>query len=356
MRTEYDVVIAGSGPSGAAAAKGLINEGLNVLILEKKKLPRYKICSGIIFKKAQDITEKYFGKIPKSAYVTPELLKGVRFWTDDENYRDYPFSKGDSSAPNVWRSEYDFWLARNSGAELNDCCALIDFSDAGDCVLLKVHDVLNDNIIDIKCRYLVSAEGSKSIIRAALDPEFENGLNWFFAYQNYYEGSSSLDPDFYHGFLDPQYGEVYAWFSIKNNLQVFGTAAAICNKIRPFLLRYQRLLENKFDLKLGKLVRKSGCFGNDMCRDGKFYLGKQNVLLVGEAAGFLNAFGEGISCAMSSGLLAAEAISKGVKSNSNALELYTELSKRERKNTTASWRLGARLAGRELMPFRSEKK
>ena len=59
MKNEYDVVIAGSGPSGAAAAKGLVNEGLSVLVLEKKRLPRYKICSGIIFKKSLDITEKY---------------------------------------------------------------------------------------------------------------------------------------------------------------------------------------------------------------------------------------------------------------------------------------------------------
>ena len=128
-------------------------------------------------------------------------------------------------------------------------------------------------------------------------------------------------------------------------MQIFGTAAAKGNKISPFLLRYKKLLENKFDLKLGKLVRKAGCFGNNMCREGKFYLGKKNVLLVGEAAGFLNAFGEGISCALSSGLFAAEAISKGIKSNSNALEIYTELTKRERRNTTASW-LIRRKAGR----------
>ncbi|MCP4412866.1 MAG: hypothetical protein GY808_09925, partial [Gammaproteobacteria bacterium] len=292
---------------------------------------------------------------PESAYVTPELLKGIRFWSDDESYKDYPFGEGGSGAPNVWRSEYDFWLVKNSGAEIKDCCALTGFSDRGDFVLVKAHDALSDKAIDIKCKYLISAEGGKSVIRAGLDPEFENGLKWFFAYQNYYEGSSRLDPDYYHGFLDPQYGEVYAWFSVKNNLQIFGTAAAKGNKISPFLLRYKKLLENKFDLKLGKLARKAGCFGNNMCREGKFYLGKKNVLLVGEAAGFLNAFGEGISCALSSGLFAAEAISNCIKSKSNALEIYTELTKRERKVTTASWRLGARLAGRELMPLGFDK-
>ena len=348
---EYDVVIAGSGPSGAAAAKGLVKEGLSVLVLEKKKLPRYKICSGIIFRKSQDITEKYFGEIPKSAYVTPELLKGVRLWSDDENYGDWPFSKDGRGAPNVWRSEYDYWLVKNSGAEIKDCSALIDFNDTGDYVLLKVRDVSNDNVIDIKCKYLISAEGSKSVIRAGLDPEFENSLKWFVAYQNYYEGSSDLDPYFFHGFIDPQYGEVYAWFSVKNGMQVFGTAVKKGKKIRPFLSRYTEFLENKFNLKCGRLVRKSGCLGNNMCPEGRFYLGKGNVLLVGEAAGFLNVFGEGISCALSTGLFAAEAISKGIKSNNNALELYTELTKRERRETTVSWRLGARLAGRDLMPI-----
>jgi flavin-dependent dehydrogenase len=101
---EYDVVIAGAGPSGAAAAKGLVNEGLSVLVLDKKKLPRYKICSGIIFRKSQDITEKYFGEIPKSAYASPELLDGIRLWPDDENFTDWPFSKDGRGAPNVWRS------------------------------------------------------------------------------------------------------------------------------------------------------------------------------------------------------------------------------------------------------------
>ncbi len=134
-------------------------------------------------------------------------------------------------------------------------------------------------------------------------------------------------------------------------MQVFGTAAAKGKKIKPYLLKYTEFLEKRFNLKRGKLVRKSGCIGNNMCPEGKFYLGRGNVLLVGEAAGFLNAFGEGISCALTSGLFAAEAVSEDIKSNGNALELYTDLTKRERRQTTVSWRLGAKLAGRDLMPI-----
>ncbi len=54
MVLECDVVVGGAGPSRAAGARGLANEGFKVLVIEKKKLPRYKICSGIIFKKSQE--------------------------------------------------------------------------------------------------------------------------------------------------------------------------------------------------------------------------------------------------------------------------------------------------------------
>ena len=83
----------------------------------------------------------------------------------------------------------------------------------------------------------------------------------------------------------------------------------------------------------------------------RFYLGKGKVLLVGEAAGFLNAFGEGISCALSTGLFAAEAITKGIKSGNDALAIYDELTKLERRQTKMSWKLGAKIAGRDLMPI-----
>lgn len=347
---EYDVVIAGAGPSGAAAARGLVNEGLKVLVIEKKKLPRYKMCSGIIFKKSQDITEKYFGKIPNSAYATPNFLKGVRFWSDDEHYTDWPFSNDSSGAPNVWRSEYDFWLIKNSRAEVWDCCSLKGFQDSGNHVTLECYTISNDKTKVITCRYLISAEGSKSAVRATLDPEFEKSLTWFVAYQNYYEGTSDLDPCFYHGFLDSQYGDVYSWFNVKDDLQIFGTAVRKGLKIYPYLSKYTEMLKRRFGLKLGNLVRKTGCLGNNMCSTGGFFLGKGNVLLVGEAAGFLNAFGEGISCALSTGLFAAEAISKGIKSGDNALATYTELTKLERRQTTVSWKLGSKIAGRDLMP------
>ena len=50
-------------------------------------------------------------------------------------------------------------------------------------------------------------------------------------------------------------------------------------------------------------------------------------------------------------LIFGKDLTSAFKSGSNTLELYTDLTKRERKQTTGSWKLGARLAGRDLMPI-----
>ncbi|MFQ5956525.1 MAG: NAD(P)/FAD-dependent oxidoreductase [Candidatus Brocadiales bacterium] len=347
LRREYDVVVVGAGPSGAAAAGVMAEAGLGVLVLERKKLPRYKICSGLINEKSLKLTERHFGKIPEECYCRPKIIKGVRLWHDAKRSRDWPF--GEKGAPNVWRAQYDEWLIRRSGAEVRDQCLLKDFAMDGDGVRLYCRDH-REGAIEIDCKYLVSAEGCLSSIRAKLTPELETRSHWFLAYQNYYEGSSELDPEWYHGFLDPAFGEIYGWFNVKDDYVIFGTSCKKGGRFAPYLGNFSGFLKEHFGLRLGKLVRKSSCLGTNMCATGNFYLGKDRVLLVGEAAGFLNMFGEGISSALATGLLAGQAISQAaLNSGPEALEIYTELSKRERRETLASWKLASRLAGRPVM-------
>src|SRR5438874_6030468 len=44
MSDRYDVLVVGGGPSGAAAAYWLAQQGRRVLVLEKKRFPREKTC------------------------------------------------------------------------------------------------------------------------------------------------------------------------------------------------------------------------------------------------------------------------------------------------------------------------
>ena len=45
---KYQVIIVESGPAGSACARALKDEGIEVLLVEKEKLPRHKTCTGIL--------------------------------------------------------------------------------------------------------------------------------------------------------------------------------------------------------------------------------------------------------------------------------------------------------------------
>src|SRR3989449_5560289 len=52
MVTMFDVAVVGAGPAGATAALTLARRGLNVALLEKETLPRYKTCGGALVGRA----------------------------------------------------------------------------------------------------------------------------------------------------------------------------------------------------------------------------------------------------------------------------------------------------------------
>src|SRR5574341_2428777 len=48
----YDTIVVGAGPAGSSAARRLAQAGLDVLLLERARLPRYKPCGGGLTDKA----------------------------------------------------------------------------------------------------------------------------------------------------------------------------------------------------------------------------------------------------------------------------------------------------------------
>ena len=92
-------------------------------------------------------------------------------------------------------------------------------------------------------------------------------------------------------------------------------------------------------MKVEEIKRKTGCLVSNMAVTGIFPLGRGRVLLAGEAAGYVNVFGEGISSALATGQLAARAIHEAETSGRDALSVYSELSRREQKMTTQSWEI-----------------
>jgi flavin-dependent dehydrogenase len=62
-KKKIDVIVVGAGPGGSAAAKRCAEAGLETVMFEAKKLPRDKVCSGLIVGlAAQRLVREVFGK------------------------------------------------------------------------------------------------------------------------------------------------------------------------------------------------------------------------------------------------------------------------------------------------------
>ena len=75
MRT-VDVLLVGASLSAAACAKRLVDAGLETVVLEKKKLPRHKICSGILAPRGHRFLLENFGPLPRKTLHEPTSCRG----------------------------------------------------------------------------------------------------------------------------------------------------------------------------------------------------------------------------------------------------------------------------------------
>src|SRR3972149_8957735 len=50
-------MVVGGGPAGATAARGLAKAGASVLLLERRRLPRYKACGGCLSRRVEKLLD-----------------------------------------------------------------------------------------------------------------------------------------------------------------------------------------------------------------------------------------------------------------------------------------------------------
>ena len=113
----FDVVVVGAGPGGAAAAKRCAERGLDTLLLEKKRLPREKVCSGLILGKlAHRLVAQEFGALPEKIVLS--RMRGLALWMPGVGERRIP-----SETPITWRKDLDHWMVRqaqSAGVEVRE--------------------------------------------------------------------------------------------------------------------------------------------------------------------------------------------------------------------------------------------
>lgn len=311
--TEYDVIVVGGGIAGSVAARYTAEKGLRTLLLEREATPRNKPCSGVQL----PYMEKLIGAEIPGECLCSNRLKRVSLTTPRGREL-----RGGLRMLNYWRSSFDAWLNRvavEHGAEFMDQADVSGFIQTDDGVKVMVNDE------PINCKYLVGADGLSpiSVTRRRLRPmEFVPRVTAT-AVNYYFKGESTAEPDTLYIFFRKEFSDMmFSWLYYKDDQLVVGTSST--NEPARYAERFYGHVEEKFSLQ-GDVFRREGYATSYL---GGTFLGEGNVILVGDAAGFLDLYrGVGMDTAALSGRISAQAVKKAEEEGGTALKHYTLLSR-----------------------------
>jgi flavin-dependent dehydrogenase len=314
----YDVIVVGGGPGGSVAAKRCAQGGLKTLLLERKKLPRDKVCSGMVMGPwAHDIIRQEFGSIPLEILVDPCQLSGHMMHVPGTQPQ--PIL---CKTPLAWRKDLDFWMiqmAREDGVEIWEGAKVIEVNQkAGACTVTMIQGKTPQ---ELKSRFVIGADGGASAVRKSLFPLLK--VQYSVPLRECYEGALDLEKDYFHWFFPkcrprPRFGINHKGdcFLIEGS-----GIKELRNEINQILVKYG------FNTK-SKAIWKDGCLIprlHEALITGAFSPAKGNILLIGDAAGLLFPITfEGIGTALKSGILAADSVARSVKEGSEVAGIYLQ--------------------------------
>lgn len=329
-----DAIIVGAGLSGAACAKRLVDAGYHTIILDKRKLPRHKVCSGILSPRGHRFLIENFGPLPRKILFEPTSCKGVTFHFPSMLSLPMDFHHG--STPHLHRRYSDFWAVEKSNAEVHDRTKFIALQDHGRYVdLFAEKDGEN---IKYRTRFVIGADGPVSPVTRAVYPDYPKQIPWFIVGQKLHKIiECPLSEEYFHFWFHPDLGH-YTWSHERDNNQIVGVGFLRGDNFDKRHERVKVYLEKKHNVRLEPAHESEACsenFGPSLLNT--YVFGKGNVIITGQAAGFLNMMAEGMSCALHSGAIAGEAAIESLHHNLPIQHTYRTMIQSEVKRCTDQW-------------------
>ncbi len=157
MRCELAVV--GAGVAGSCAAFAAAKRGLRVMLLEKKALPRYKLCGGAVTRKTLELLAGEGIRLPAKIFHEVGRIKIYIPGAERE------MRVEEGSILTTYRDTFDHALAREAeraGAELLDESRVRRVVQAGDGFLIETTKG------ELRARFLLGCDGVASAVRRCL--------------------------------------------------------------------------------------------------------------------------------------------------------------------------------------------
>ena len=339
---DADVIVVGAGPSGSTAAYYLAQAGLNVLLLEKSRFPRDKVCGdGLTPRAVKSLVAMGIDVSEEAGWLRNKGLRviggGLRLelpWPELSSYPGYGLVRT--------RASLDEQLARRAqaaGAKLiegaNVTGPLLD--DDGQIIGVTIEPEAGaekskstDPEVErtaaspqtFRARVVVAADGNSSRLSVAMGLRKRDDRPLGVAVRTYYT-SPRHDDDYLESWLDlwdgdrllPGYGWIFGMGDGTSNvgLGLLNTSTAFGNTdYRALLKRWLRSMPEEWGYVEENRTEpvRGAALPMGFNRTPHYHRG---LLLAGDAAGMVNPFnGEGIAYAMESGEILARVVAQAM--------------------------------------------
>jgi menaquinone-9 beta-reductase len=357
---DADVIVVGAGPSGSTAAYYLAQAGLNVLLIEKSRFPRDKVCGdGLTPRAVKSLIAMGVDVSEEAGWLRNRGLRviggGVRLeleWPELSSWPGYGLVRT--------RASLDEQLARRAeaaGAKLLEGTTVTGPVLDGDGWIIGVETTSeaeekskarskSDNTerspgssVTYRARVVVAADGNSSRLSVAMGLRKRDDRPMGVAVRTYYTSPRHKD-DYLESWLDlwdgdrllPGYGWIFGMGDGTSNvgLGLLNTSEAFGKTdYRELLKRWLRSMPEEWGYVEENRTEpvRGAALPMGFNRTPHYYKG---LLLAGDAAGMVNPFnGEGIAYAMESGQLlarvAAQALARPTRAETErVLRTYPE--------------------------------
>ena len=322
---DYDVIVVGGGPAGSTTARRAAQARLNVVLVDKAKFPRSKPCAGGV----RHLVTELLDFDPKEAIH--RKISGLALFSPSGFRVDCVPEDRSKPGYTVMREDFDHLLlqkAVEAGAEIRQetCAVKVAQQKEGVVVTTSENETLS-------AKFIVGADGINSVVAkelgfyqgwqgrtagVAIEIEAEVGRNKvreICGEPSGYEAELLL---LYFGDLP----NGYIWCFPKDSVLSLGAWCRqdIVHDIRATYNNWFAKFKKEHSIEPKILSESSARFPIVPAKE----IVKGRAILVGDAAGFVDAFtGEGIPHAIHSGIIAASVL-KGAVRDPRFLRYYHE--------------------------------
>ncbi len=296
----YDLIVIGGGPAGTSAAITCARSGASVLLLERGRFPRHKVCGEFISAESLELLRDLLAPQHATLLSASIRIPQSRIFLDGRTLH----APVDPAAASIARFDLDAALwdsAQNCGVDCRQQISVQSVCGAGP-FLVKT------SVADFETRALINASGRWSNLTPAFPDGADSKSKWIGLKGHFAEALPPASVDLY--FFDGGYCGVQP-VDLANPVDRCGRVNA-CAMVRAdvatmltevFLLHPQLQQRSRAWKPVTQPVTTSPLVFREPQpeRDG--------ILMVGDAAAFVDPFvGDGISLASRSGRMAGDSL------------------------------------------------